>query len=683
MVEILNGIFQSFFEWQFGLFLTLLSFIANSFIQVMTMDTSFFEQYAPIVLELHDTITAVGWALLLGNLVFQAMKIMMAGSGVQAENPASLIARTGLYGFLLLCSRQIFGLGLGMGARVIKLIEIPTVIKVTTPDPSILGDMDGSWFIVCVLTVIVGFSLMKMFFSIGERYVVLCVLVLFAPLGFAMGGSKATKDIATGYIRMFASMVLMVILNLVFLKLVLSVLATIPNETTVIPWVILIVGLSRVATKADSMVAKIGLNPVIGTEAPLPGRGIATALVLLGARSMLKGAVNKFGGGKSGGSIKSGGVKSGGGGAKPSGGTGSNSPPVGVGGAFSQNQQNSSSGGSNNRANTSHSANSQSSQSTTNRSQGNNRNSNNSVSVGGTNQKLDSQQKLNSSNNNSMIGSATNSANSSQNNTNQGGNAMAQHNTSSTGSATQINTNRFGVVGVTNSKNNANSVNSANSTASNRNVNALNSHSSVNQGKNANTINNQGSSVQNSVNQSNNSVPAVSAMNSPAFVSQGKKSVPAVSAKSSPASVSQGKKSVPAVSPQSPPATVPQSKKAVPAVLPQSPTATVSKGKNGVSANSVKSAQSHVKQGKKDVSTNSVKPVQSPVKKGRNAVSANPKNASPTVVSQGKKPLVHAPKPAKPLPTDVTQGNNNVAPIDVNGNTEIPNNSNHVEGENG
>jgi hypothetical protein len=55
------------------MFLDFLSFTANGLLQIMsTTDLEFFETYAPVVVDLYDVFTAVGWALLLGNLVFKS-----------------------------------------------------------------------------------------------------------------------------------------------------------------------------------------------------------------------------------------------------------------------------------------------------------------------------------------------------------------------------------------------------------------------------------------------------------------------------------------------------------------------------------------------------------------------------------------------------------------------------------
>ena len=56
---------------------------------------------------------------------------------------------------------------------------------------------------------------------------------------------------------------MMMVLNVVFLKLLISAMGHMPSDVGVLPWMLLIVGIARVARKADSIVARMGLNPAI------------------------------------------------------------------------------------------------------------------------------------------------------------------------------------------------------------------------------------------------------------------------------------------------------------------------------------------------------------------------------------------------------------------------------------
>jgi len=73
----------------------------------------------------------------------------------------------------------------------------------------------------------------------------------------------------------------------------------VPTPEAVIPWCILIIAIVKVARKADNMIARIGLNPVITGDA-LGHRGGAFALMMLAARSAVRTTASKIKGGSSG-----------------------------------------------------------------------------------------------------------------------------------------------------------------------------------------------------------------------------------------------------------------------------------------------------------------------------------------------------------------------------------------------
>lgn len=60
-----------------------------------------------------------------------------------------------------------------------------------------------------------------------------------APLAFAMGGSKSTADIFSGWCRMYGSMCLLMVTNVIFFKMLLSVLSTVPSGLDVFLWIVL------------------------------------------------------------------------------------------------------------------------------------------------------------------------------------------------------------------------------------------------------------------------------------------------------------------------------------------------------------------------------------------------------------------------------------------------------------
>ena len=218
-------------------------------------------------------ILAAGWALLLGNMVFQATKSMATGLGFEGEDPKLLFTRTFVFGFFLLASQQICQIGLGISNHIITLLQIPSSVTVTLPDENCF-DIGASWLLVIIVGIVIMWQVVKLFFEIAERYVVTALLVILSPLAFAMGGSKNTADIFKGWCRMFGSMCAMMVLNVIFLKLLISAMGYMPSGVAVLPWMLLIVGIARTARKADSIIARMGLNPAItgdGLGRGLPG----------------------------------------------------------------------------------------------------------------------------------------------------------------------------------------------------------------------------------------------------------------------------------------------------------------------------------------------------------------------------------------------------------------------------
>ena len=274
-------------QWIYGLFLDMVSYCANSLLVIMGSDLTFFEDNVPIVPKLYGVFIAVGWGLLIGNCVFQSMKAMFAGMGFETDPPAVLLLRTFLFGFLLIFSRSICDICLSISKRVIDMLGIPKNISLRFPTESYFSG-GASWVLVIVVGFILGIQLFKLFFEIAQRYVMVGILSLLLPVGLSMGGSKSTKDICNGYVRMLASMIVLMVANVLFLKLILSALSNMPSGSAVLPWCLLVVGLAKAARKADQMLFKIGMNPA-GTGGSLSG-GKGLMAVTMAARTMMQSA---------------------------------------------------------------------------------------------------------------------------------------------------------------------------------------------------------------------------------------------------------------------------------------------------------------------------------------------------------------------------------------------------------
>ena len=269
----LELIFQGYIEWTYGLILECWEYFSSMLLNVMSMDFAYLKERMPIIQSIMQTMLALGWALLIGNLVFQSVKGMMTGLGFEAEDPKLLFTRTFVFSFLLLASPQICNIALNMTSTVISVLEVPDAVDIKFADEASFAGLKASWLLVAICGVIVMFQSLRLILEMAERYFILAVLTVTSPLAFGMGGSRSTSDIFAGWCRMYGSMCLLTILNVVFVKMLLSVLSFYPSGVDVLPWMVLVLTVVKVAKKADSLIARIGLNPAMTGDAlgRLPG----------------------------------------------------------------------------------------------------------------------------------------------------------------------------------------------------------------------------------------------------------------------------------------------------------------------------------------------------------------------------------------------------------------------------
>lgn len=290
MLELL---FQGFIEWIYGLILECWEYFASVLFDLMSLDFAYLREHMPVIDTIRQIMLGVGWALLIGNLVFQATRGMAAGLGFDAEDPKLLFTRTFAFSFLLVASPQICELGLNMTSTVIELLQMPDAVDITFADEASFGGLTGSWLLVVICGIVVMFQTFKLIMEMAERYFILAVLTITSPLAFGMGGSRNTSDIFSGWCRMFGSMCLLMATNVMFVKMLLSVLSYYPSGLDVLPWMVLVVTIVKVAKKADSILARIGLNPAM-TGDPL-GRGFPGAMTMMVVRSLVSNAAHTIG----------------------------------------------------------------------------------------------------------------------------------------------------------------------------------------------------------------------------------------------------------------------------------------------------------------------------------------------------------------------------------------------------
>ena len=188
-----------------------------------------------------------------------------------------------------------------MTQTIINYLNMPDAVNITLADDATFAGLRAAWLLVVICGLIIMFKVFKLILEIAERYIILAILTLCAPLAFGMGGSRNTSDIFTGWCRMFGSMCLVMVTNAIFFKMLLSVLSFVPSGLDVVPWMILVFGIVKVAKKIDAIITRIGLNPAI-TGDGLGGRslpGMLTYAVVRAVGQQVAKSAGKNAGGRS------------------------------------------------------------------------------------------------------------------------------------------------------------------------------------------------------------------------------------------------------------------------------------------------------------------------------------------------------------------------------------------------
>ncbi len=301
----LEEIFQGFVEWGYGLVLECWEYFSSVLLDMMSMDFAYLKTHIPVIDTIMQLMLGIGWALLLGNLVFQALKSMISGLGFEGEDPKLLFTRTFVFAFLLMASPQICEIGLNITQTIIDILQVPDAVNITFADDASFGGLAAAWILVVICGVIVMFKVLGLIIEMAERYIILALLTITAPLAFGMGGSRNTSDIFTGWCRMFGSMCFVMVMNVVFFKMLLSVLSFYPSGLDVLPWMLLVLGIVKVAKKIDAIVTRIGLNPAITGDSLGRTPGMLTYAVIRAAtRRVVQTAGKNAGGGARGTSPK-------------------------------------------------------------------------------------------------------------------------------------------------------------------------------------------------------------------------------------------------------------------------------------------------------------------------------------------------------------------------------------------
>lgn len=286
--------------------------VSSIFLNALGTDMTAMEQYFPFVTEAFFIFQYTAWALLFLITVWQLFRVF-GGPVTEAENPWQLLARSAIFAILIGYAKPIFLLAL-------DIVRAPyTALMDATMDPggfTFAGVeqvlQNGLSTLVSTITVIgplltiilmisLGWNYFKMLLECVERYVVVGVLCYTSPLAFSMGGSKTTNNVFKGWTRMVGSQILLLVLNVWFLRAFNSTVgqfignggALSSGQGSIFLWMFVALAFLKTAQKFDSYLAAMGLN--------VAQTGSSMGMELLMAARVISGVAS--GGAKTAGSV--------------------------------------------------------------------------------------------------------------------------------------------------------------------------------------------------------------------------------------------------------------------------------------------------------------------------------------------------------------------------------------------
>lgn len=311
----LDWIFEGIIDWVAGIASSIMDAIAGLFLNALGTDMTAMEEYFPFVSAAFDVMQYMAWALLFLICVWQLFRVF-GGPITDAENPWQLVVRSCLFGVLIGYAKPIFALVLDIARapytalldvqlsgedftfagleEVISngLVTIASTITVIAP------------LLLLILLISVGWNYFKLLLETVERYIVVGVLCYTSPLAFAMGGSKATSQVFMSWCRMVGSQLLLLVLNVWFLRAFNSSVgqyivnggALTSGQGSIFLWFFCALAFLKTAQRFDSYLASLGLN-VAQTGSSMGMEMVMAARVLSGVSGGAKSAGNVFKGG--------------------------------------------------------------------------------------------------------------------------------------------------------------------------------------------------------------------------------------------------------------------------------------------------------------------------------------------------------------------------------------------------
>lgn len=308
----LDWIFEGIVNWVGSVVAQMMDAVSGLFLQALGTDMAAMEEYFPFVTKAFTIMQYTAWSLLFLITVWQMFRIF-GGPVTEAENPWTLLARGILFAFLIGYAKPIFLItldiarapytalmDLSMGAEDFTFAGIENALSNGLTSIVAIASVVGLLLLI-ILEISLGWNYFKLLLETVERYVVVGVLCYTSPLAFSMGASKATAPVFKSWCRMVGSQLLLLVMNVWFLRGFNSSVAQFmgnggalsTGQGNIFLWLFCALAFLKTAQKFDSYLAAMGLN-VAQTGSGMGMELLMAARVLSGVGSGSKSAGNIF-----------------------------------------------------------------------------------------------------------------------------------------------------------------------------------------------------------------------------------------------------------------------------------------------------------------------------------------------------------------------------------------------------
>lgn len=289
--------------------------VSGIFLGALGADMTAMEEYFPFITAAFDIMQYTAWAVLFLITVWQLFRVF-GGPITEAENPWQLVARSAIFALLIGYAKPIFMITLDIArAPYTALMDL----TMTAEDFTFAGVeqvlTNGLVTLVSTITIVapilvlilliaLGWNYFKLLLEAVGRYIVVGVLCYTSPLAFAMGGSKATNQVFKSWCRMVGSQLLLLVLNVWFLRGFNSSVgqyignggALSSGQGSIFLWLFCALAFLKTAQKFDSYLAAMGLN-VAQTGSSMGMELLMAARVISGVGHGARSAGSVFRGG--------------------------------------------------------------------------------------------------------------------------------------------------------------------------------------------------------------------------------------------------------------------------------------------------------------------------------------------------------------------------------------------------